>query len=76
MLSILSAKPTHRELSYKEILPLAPEHSRCLPMICSIIEYVAVIWSPYTQSVINNLETVQLGVTIIGTLVYLRCYSY
>ena len=28
-------------------------------MICPIIEYAAIIWSPYTQSLINNLETVQ-----------------
>ena len=34
-------------------------------MICPIIEYAAIIWSPYTQSIINNLETVQLGLYII-----------
>ena len=28
-------------------------------MIHPIIEYAAIIWSPYTQSVINNLEAVQ-----------------
>ena len=28
-------------------------------MIRPIIEYAAIIWSPYTQSLINNLETVQ-----------------
>ena len=28
-------------------------------MICPIIEYAAIIWSPYTQSLINNLEAVQ-----------------
>ena len=28
-------------------------------MIHPIIEYDAIIWSPYTQSLINNLETVQ-----------------
>ena len=28
-------------------------------MICPIVWYTAIIWSPYTQSQINNLETVQ-----------------
>ena len=28
-------------------------------MIHPIIEYAAIIWSPYTQSLINNLEPVQ-----------------
>ena len=28
-------------------------------MIHTIIEYAAIIWSPYTQSLINNLEAVQ-----------------
>ena len=28
-------------------------------MIYPIIEYAAIIWSPYTQSLINNLEAVQ-----------------
>ena len=28
-------------------------------MICPIIEYAAIIWSPYTQSLINNPEAVQ-----------------
>ena len=28
-------------------------------MICPIIEYGAIIWSPYSQSLINNLEAVQ-----------------
>ena len=28
-------------------------------MIRPIIEYAAIIWSPYTQSLINNLEAVQ-----------------
>ena len=32
-------------------------------MICPIIEYAAIIWSPYTQSLINNLETVQSKAT-------------
>ena len=31
----------------------------CYRMIHPIIEYAAIIWSPYTQSLINNLETVQ-----------------
>ena len=61
MLSISSAKPTHWELSFKEILPLAPEQSKdaCYKiMVCLIIEHAALIWSPYTQSLINNLEAV------------------
>ena len=52
-------------------------------MIQPIIEYAAIIWSPYLQSLSNNLEIKlfkgkQLGlyvITIIDTLVYLRCYS-
>ena len=28
-------------------------------MMCPLIEYTAIIWSSYTQSLINNLEAVQ-----------------
>ena len=49
-------------------------------MIHSIIEYAAIIWSPYTQSLINYFETVQRKAarfvcTIVYSLVYLGCYS-
>ena len=61
MLSIPSAKLTHQELSFKEysLSPRAVKDACYKIMIHPIIEYAAIIWSPYTQSLINNLEAVQ-----------------
>ena len=51
-------------------------------MIHPIIEHAAIIWNPYTRSLINNLEAVQRKAARFVcndyyrySIVYLRCYS-